>query len=797
MVKKNDTQTSNLFSNHINKNPPDYYSGNKYNPHLTQFVETHRKDSNDKYQTKATSIGQLMTSRGGSLGSLIYDQHSYWSKKAYGGIETYIKEFTSTGDLILDPFCGSGATLIVAATLGRNSIGIDLSPSATFISAGYLNKVDTSQLLRTGMEICKMVSNAYSDAYCINTQEVKAFIVSDTCRCPRCLAEIAVYFLTDEDDGQYCPKCKQERIFISKRNVDWVGEKIVDTVGSGNDSEYPSMLYHHAEAEEIRNSLLNVHIPESIQRMGRLNTLGITTAGKLFSDRSVVVLNALRSKILEAPKDLRLSLLFVFSSILLNASRMYRVREGGGGGPAGNYFVPSVRRDNNPITLFMDKLREIAHAKEIWNRFGDIGEVIISTQSAGDLSAIPSNSIDYVFTDPPYSDKMPYGALNTVWEAWLGFERLWLAEEVIGDRWEAGIRAAMKEVFRVLKPGHWISLCYHDTSEGTWGIVQDIFAETGFLTDQATASLHIDTSQRSMQQQKADKVIKRDLVINFRKPEPGELTSTVSITFDEDPATFNEKIHQIIRDYLGANPGATKDRIYDEVISRMVRSGHMEAHDFNELLQQVAIEVKTQVMKNLFDPKEPDLFGAHEISRWYLKETELAVTDAAETAREDAAADILGVFIRGYLEKHPSDEGVHYGDLFEHFIYAVKDKPRRHLAEFLPDYFYKTEQGTWRSPTSEEEESAKREARVKGLGRRVKRYIAQLEQGVIIPDHERPSDATLAEWIRHCKRAGLYEQGKYLYEKGGLNLDNLTDEVMASVEEDYQVCARMLARASG
>ena len=128
------------------------------------------------------------------------------------------------------------------------------------------------------------------------------------------------------------------------------------------------------------------------------------------------------------------------------------------------------------------------------------------------------------------------------------------------------------------------------------------------------------------------------------------------------------------------------------------------------------------------------------------------------------------MFIKGFLKKNLGDEGVHYGDLFEHYIYAVRDKPRRQLAEFLPDYFYKTEQGTWRLPASEEEERAKREARVKGLGRRVKRYIAQLEQGAVIPDHERPNDATLAEWIRHCKRAGLYEQGKLLYEKGGLNL---------------------------
>lgn len=44
-------------------------------------------------------------------------------------------------------------------------------------------------------------------------------------------------------------------------------------------------------------------------------------------------------------------------------------------------------------------------------------------------------------------------------------------------------------------------------------------------------------------------------------------------------------------------------------------------------------------------------------------------------------------------------------------------------------------------------------------------------------------------------RAELYEQGKLLYEKGGLNPDNLTEEALVNVEEDYQVCVRMMARA--
>jgi hypothetical protein len=115
-------------------------------------------------------------------------------------------------------------------------------------------------------------------------------------------------------------------------------------------------------------------------------------------------------------------------------------------------------------------------------------------------------------------------------------------------------------------------------------------------------------------------------------------------------------VRQIIQDYLELNPGTTKDRIYDEVVSRMVRSGQIEAHDFSELLTQVAIEVKTPILKNLFEQKAPDLFGAHEISRWYLKETELAISDVAEMAREDAAAENLvysstGISLRTRVRK--------------------------------------------------------------------------------------------------------------------------------------------------
>ena len=49
-------------------------------------------------------------------------------------------------------------------------------------------------------------------------------------------------------------------------------------------------------------------------------------------------------------------------------------------------------------------------------------------------------------------------------------------------------------------------------------------------------------------------------------------------------------------------------------------------------------------------------------------------------------------------------EGVHYSDLFEQYL-PIKDKPRRLLADWLPEYFIKTLDGTWRPPADDEERS--------------------------------------------------------------------------------------------
>src|SRR5437867_7328453 len=78
-----------------------------------------------------------------------------------------------------------------------------------------------------------------------------------------------------------------------------------------------------------------------------------------------------------------------------------------------------------------------------------------------------------------------------------------------------------------------------------------------------------------------------------------------------------------------------------------------------------------------------------------------------------------------------------------------------------------------------------------GTLRRIKRFANALTDGVPVRDKDRPrSDVDLLDWLRQCRRAGLYDQGKAIYEKGGLNLAKLTDEQQIEAEDDYRICVR-------
>ena len=60
-----------------------------------------------------------------------------------------VRMFSFTGDTVLDPFCGSGTTMVAALRAGRNSIGVDIDPDYCRMAARQLKAENADLFLAT------------------------------------------------------------------------------------------------------------------------------------------------------------------------------------------------------------------------------------------------------------------------------------------------------------------------------------------------------------------------------------------------------------------------------------------------------------------------------------------------------------------------------------------------------------------------------------------------------------------------------------------------------------------------
>lgn len=816
MAKRRSPNQLPLEKRDIPKMPDGYYSSGP-NPNLRRFVEeqaTPYDPANDNYDVPPFDHPITTTKA-----TAIYNMHTYWSKKPHDAIRQYIKHYTQPGDLILDPFSGSGGTALAALMDGRNAIAIDLSPAATFITKNYCTPVDTNELQQAFEALKSKIQPDMDWLYetrcdrCDGRAMTSYTLFSQVFRCERCLNEVTLFDCVELEartqDGKpktvnACPNCYRDGHVevISARSNEKLGMIPVLVSYECLEGCKPKRdERRHNDLDEKKRDYFNrfdlvklqevsreksktkywyptarmMNVSEDQQQWGLLwrpYHKGINFVSDFYTDRNLLALASLLEAISKTPNSEPLQ--FAFTSILLKCSKMMAHNSDGIGRiQKGTLFVPSIIHDVNVWKFFTEAVSDMIAGYS--NLAIASNKLLISTDNARDLK-LPSESMDYIFTDPPYSWKVQFGESNFIWEAWMKFDTSWLQDEIIvndfrgkeEDNWQQDMLRVMKECYRVLKPGRWLSVCYHDTSEGTWQLLQDLMTEAGFIPDMLTDAIYIDAAQKSIKQITAHQVAKRDLVINFRKPRPDEIVGVI-LTGDEDERTFTEKAQAILGDALHKHPGSTPDRLYDELVSRMVRRGEFERHNFDHLLRGIAEESN---------------------GRWYLLETADQIDDA-ESSKENAAAARLEAFMRKVVDPKQGITGAHYSDLFEQYL-PVKDKPRRELRDWLVEYFYETGEGTWRLPNDNEEIESKKKLRQSGLLRRVKRFANALIEGVPPAQRDQPeSVATAAEWLRQCRRAGLYDQGRAIWEKGGFNWNSLPEIQYIEVEEDYQRCVRI------
>lgn len=131
--------------------------------------------------------------------SAIYNAHAYHTKVPPDAIKPYVEHYTKPGDIVLDPFCGSGMTGVAALLAGRNAIVSDLSPAAVHIAYNYCTPVDLAALKREWERIKAEVRDEFRWLYgtkcdsCGGPATIQYTVWSDVLACPRCEGDIVLW----------------------------------------------------------------------------------------------------------------------------------------------------------------------------------------------------------------------------------------------------------------------------------------------------------------------------------------------------------------------------------------------------------------------------------------------------------------------------------------------------------------------------------------------------------------------------------------------------------------------------
>ncbi len=485
---------------------------------LSAFIQHHRHSGAPLAATRPLRLSL------GTRTAPTYRIHGYWSKKPHEILASCIDTYTQVGDLVLDPFCGSGGTLLMASAAGRVGIGIDRSPAAAFITGTSLSLPSGSSIKRLYASLLHHVGDQLDELYstrchrCGGVADTRFTVTSDRYHCNVCLTHFLAEDAVADGRAKLCPHCRQP--LPRRRPRD--GEAVVEAAARCRGRCRPAVFRRRYDDPQptARAAFRDFDLP-SIARAGRtfshwfpsdsfppgLKTAelfgrGISSVYQLFTPRNLHALAILRAGIDAFRDPGHRTLLLVFTASLMSLSLKAQHLESGGGYLPGMYYVPPVRKERNPLSTLPRIVSQIAGAADAlhasvaypspsWTGVGD----------AVDLSPIPDESIDFAFLDPPFSDKIQFSELNLVWESWLDLADDWGDDELVlnsvrgksSAEWENRINRLAAEVRRVLKPGARTIVTYTDSHRGTFPMLLDAFGSAGF--DILDSSPQIETVQ--------------------------------------------------------------------------------------------------------------------------------------------------------------------------------------------------------------------------------------------------------------------------------------------------------------
>lgn len=393
--------------------------------------------------------------------------HKYWGKKPSNDLKNLIEKYTVEGDTVLDPFSGYGVFCCEAFLLNRNVISNDLNPVANFLNNQLLEQDIDLKKLQNEWNLIKDQFEPYNSKwFSWNYEGTEVELIS---------------ILRNTEDIPIRAKFKNKN------------EKKAKEI-SLNEDEVKKFL-------RFENSYtISDWFPVTpLIENSRISAKPDMAVPDLFTKRTLACHARLFSLINELSSGNEQMLLKVaFTANVANCSRLVPpIKSRGPMAPGAwmtGFYTGDTYLENNVLNYFKNRIDKIIKGKIEYlsyfksNLLHYSNTYRVTNNDAKNLD-IQANSIDYVFTDPPYGDAVPYFEQSIIWNSWLNFTPDYQNEIVITDsktrkkgnnQFENDIYLAFEEIRRVLKPEGYFSLTYHSLSGLEWKAITNACLRNGF-----------------------------------------------------------------------------------------------------------------------------------------------------------------------------------------------------------------------------------------------------------------------------------------------------------------------------
>lgn len=480
--------------------------------------------------------------------SRIYKIHKYWARKPWYIVEKYISEYSNPGDVVMDPFCGSGCTGLEAIINGRNFIGQDLNPTALQVTRGtLLHDIDFDSLKFDIDRIENECKQVIMDLYLTDEK-------CEKCGCNKHFkyVNIGPKFEGKISAGVYCSNCSSR---TTKRLLTENEIKKME--------EFDSLV--------IDKWVPDIPFPKKFYK-DRFSYKGILTVADIYTKRNLYALSLLYDSVQKSRSENKDLLMLAFTNTVLHVSKL----KGENVRPLGvnNYWVPDDYLEENVWFRFEDRTRIMLTAKEQQakrekekKRNGiTYGTYQVEKKSA--LDSMGEECIDYFFTDPPYGEAIQYSELSFVWNAWLQTPYEIEEEVIINPVQNKGavefqnlLSKSLDNIYAALKEKGHFTLCFQNKNSDIWQAVIEHCKSLGFkLID---ISIY-DTYGSPFNKSWANFSPKSDIYVTFVKDK-----DYVPVFYNE-PETVSGIVKEIADYMKKKNIPNDNNKMYDLVISYLI-----------------------------------------------------------------------------------------------------------------------------------------------------------------------------------------------------------------------------------